>query len=292
MIAEATEAHGPASGLAAEKRPVSLRPLTTAEAVHNLTPAQANVHYPVHLRAVCIVCFTGWHGFSPAWWTPAHALLLLTVALAVTLVLLVWGVTLRRRVEQQTVLLRQQADVLRENEERIRHMALHDSLTGLATRLLLQDRLGIVVEAAKRNQTGLALLMVDLDKFKEVNDTFGRHAGDEVLRVTAKRIQDAVRKADTVARVSGDEFVVLLPAFGDRQAAETVAESLIASLSVPIPFFSYSVPVTVSIGIYICSAEELDAEKLFENADIALSRAQERGRSCFEVLGPEGVAPQ
>jgi diguanylate cyclase (GGDEF)-like protein len=89
-------------------------------------------------------------------------------------------------------------------------LALHDALTGLATRLLLRDRLDTAVDAARRRQTGLALLMVDLDKFKDINDTFGHHAGDEVLRVTADRLLAAVRKADTVARFGGDEFVVLL----------------------------------------------------------------------------------
>ena len=129
-------------------------------------------------------------------------LILLGLLLTGTLAALAW-VALRKRVWRQTILLR-------ESEERFRHMALHDALTGLATRLLLRDRLDTAVDAARRRQTGLALLMVDLDKFKDINDTFGHHAGDEVLRVTADRLLAAVRKADTVARFGGDEFVVLL----------------------------------------------------------------------------------
>jgi hypothetical protein len=140
---------------------------------------------------------------KPSPWTPRRVLILLGLLLTGTLAALAWVVALRKRVWRQTILLR-------ESEERFRHMALHDALTGLATRLLLRDRLDTAVDAARRRQTGLALLMVDLDKFKDINDTFGHHAGDEVLRVTADRLLAAVRKADTVARFGGDEFVVLL----------------------------------------------------------------------------------
>jgi hypothetical protein len=118
---------------------------------------------------------------KPSWWTPGHALLLLALALAVTLFVLGWVVALRKQVERQT-------DLLRESESRFRHMALHDSLTGLATRLLLQDRLNAAVETARRHQSGIALLMVDLDRFKDVNDNFGHQAGDEVLCVAADRL--------------------------------------------------------------------------------------------------------
>ena len=217
---------------------------------------------------------------EPSWWTPGHALVLLALALAGTLVVLGWVVALRRRVEQQ-------ARLIRESEEVFRHMALHDALTGLATRRLLGDRLNSAVETARRHHKGLALLMLDLDKFKDINDTFGHHAGDEVLRVTANRLLDAVRKSDTVARIGGDEFVILLPEFGDRQAAENIAEKLVAALSVPISFEEHLVPVTVSVGVCTSPAGELDADELLKNADIALYLAKERGRNRFEIFTPE-----
>ena len=108
----------------------------------------------------------------PSWWTASHALVLLALVLICALVALVWVVVLRKRVEDQTILLR-------ESEKRFRHMAQHDSLTGLATRLVFQDRLSVALESARRHHTKLALLMLDLDKFKNINDTLGHQAGDE-----------------------------------------------------------------------------------------------------------------
>ena len=132
----------------------------------------------------------------PSWWTPSHALILLGLALTATLCVLGWVVVLRRRIELQ-------ANLLRESEQKFRHLAQHDTLTGLASRLVLEDRLKESLESARRHQSGVALLIVDLDRFKEINDTFGHQAGDEVLRVTARRLLEAVRTSDTVVRLGG-----------------------------------------------------------------------------------------
>ena len=207
---------------------------------------------------------------EPSWWTPAHAALLLTLALIVTLAVLVWVMVLRRRI--------------RESEERFRHMAQHDALTGLATRLVLNDRLTVALEAAKRHHNGLALLMLDIDRFKSINDTRGHHAGDEVLRVTAERIVQAVRKSDTVARMGGDEFVVLLPDLIDPRAAENVAAKLVAMLSAPVPFAGCELLISVSVGVCTAAPGELDPEVMLRNADAALYRAKAKGRNCFEVF--------
>jgi diguanylate cyclase (GGDEF)-like protein len=217
---------------------------------------------------------------KPSWWTASHALMLLTVALAITLAVLFWVVDLRRRVELQ-------ADLLRASEGRFRHMAHHDALTGLATRQLLQDRLGMAVETANRHKTGLALLMVDLDKFKEINDTFGHHAGDEVLRVTADRLLTAVRKADTVARIGGDEFVILLADLRDPHVAERIAANIVKNLAAPISFGELSLPVSVSVGLCTALAGELDAELLMKSADAALYQAKDNGRNRFQVFAAE-----
>jgi diguanylate cyclase (GGDEF)-like protein len=218
----------------------------------------------------------------PSWWTPAHTVELLALALGVTLAVLGWVVVLRRRVEQQALLLR-------ESEGRFRHMALHDALTGLATRVLLHDRLSVALERARRRNTDLAVLMVDLDRFKEVNDTYGHHAGDEILRVAAKRLLLTVRKEDTVARLGGDEFVVLLLDLPELQAASAIAAKIVETLALPIPFEGVKVPVSVSVGVCSFTGEDIDAEALMRNADAALYRAKERGRNCFEVftLNPE-----
>jgi diguanylate cyclase (GGDEF)-like protein len=230
-----------------------------------------------------------------SWWTTAHTFLLLAVAMVGTMVVLAWVVALRKQVAQQTALLRKQAEMLRESEELFRHMALHDALTGLATRLLLQDRLSLALESAKRHRTGLALLIVDLDRFKEVNDTYGHPAGDEVLRVTAGRLLNAVRSEDTVARLGGDEFVVLLADLGDLRAAERVAANIVRMLAVPIPFAGDEVPVSVSVGVFVAAGVGLDADTLLRHADEALYQAKARGRNCFHIFisgatGPESAA--
>jgi diguanylate cyclase (GGDEF)-like protein len=219
----------------------------------------------------------------PSWWTPGHILVLLSLALIAALCVLGWVMVLRRRVEEQAILLR-------ESESRFRHLALHDALTGLATRLLLQDRLDVGVEAAKRHKTGLALLMVDIDRFKQTNDTYGHQAGDEVLRVTAQRLLQAVRKSDTVARMGGDEFIVLLSDLSTPQMAEEIAANMVANLAGAVLFAGGEVPVTASVGLCTAFAEELDADFLLRNADAALYQAKARGRNCFQVFSPE-MAP-
>ena len=215
-----------------------------------------------------------------SWWTTGHAFLLLAFVLVGTTAVLAWVVALRRRVAQQTTLLR-------ESEERFRHMALHDALTGLATRLLLQDRLGMALVSASRHRKRLAVLMVDLDRFKEINDTHGHPAGDEVLRVTASRLQDAVRNEDTVCRLGGDEFVVLLPGLSDSRVPERTAARIVETLAVPIHLADLTVRVSVSVGVCIASGVDLDADNLMRCADIALYRAKANGRNCFAVETPK-----
>jgi diguanylate cyclase (GGDEF)-like protein len=213
----------------------------------------------------------------PSWWTQAHALILLGLALTATLLVLGWVVILRRRIELQ-------ANLLRESEQRYRHLAQHDSLTGLATRTVLEDRMKDAMETAHRHRSGLALLIVDLDKFKEINDTFGHQAGDEVLRATAQRLMEAVRTSDTVVRLGGDEFVVLLPELRDALAAELVAATVVSSLSRPIRFAGIEMPVSVSVGVETAFGGEMDSEALMQHADAALYRAKDRGRNCFQVF--------
>jgi diguanylate cyclase (GGDEF)-like protein len=214
---------------------------------------------------------------KPSWWTPAHALILLGIALTGTLFVLGWVVVLRRRIELQ-------ANQLRESEQTFRHLAHHDSLTGLASRLVLNDRLRDAMESAHRHREGLALLMLDLDKFKTINDTFGHQAGDEVLCVSARRLQDVLRASDTVIRLGGDEFVVLLPQIRDSHTAEMVAASVVSSLSQPVWHNGFEIPVSISVGIGTAFAGETDAELLLRQADAALYSAKKKGRHCFKVF--------
>jgi diguanylate cyclase (GGDEF)-like protein len=150
--------------------------------------------------------------------------------------------------------------------------------------LVLEDRLKDTIDSISRNKNGLAMLMVDLDRFKEINDTFGHQCGDEVLRVTARRLLDAVRTSDTVVRLGGDEFVVLLSEIRDARAAELVASTVVSSLSRPVHFADKEVPVTVSVGVETAFASEMDIEALMRHADAALYRAKNSGRNCFQVF--------
>ncbi len=215
----------------------------------------------------------------PSWWTPNHALVVTELTLTGMILVFAWVVALRRRVARQTRLLRN-------SEERFRHMALHDDLTGLATRLLLKDRLGVALESNRRHASGLALLMVDVDHFKDINDTFGHQAGDKVLQLTAERLQRAVRREDTVARLGGDEFLLLLPDLNDPSAAERIAELLVGTLAAPIPVGDIEVPLSVSIGVCAVSDMEMDADLLMRNADVALYQAKAAGRNRFAVYKP------
>jgi Diguanylate cyclase, GGDEF domain len=158
----------------------------------------------------------------PSWWTPGHGLLVVTCVLVLTLAALGWVAVLRKRVEQQT-------SVIRKSEERFRYMAQHDALTGLPTRMLLHDRLNAALRRTKRYNTRLALLMLDLDNFKLVNDSLGHDAGDQTLTIAARRIKAAVRNTDTVARMGGDEFIVLLTDLTDAHEAEMIAAKIVVS---------------------------------------------------------------
>jgi diguanylate cyclase (GGDEF)-like protein/PAS domain S-box-containing protein len=170
-------------------------------------------------------------------------------------------------------------------EERIQRTAHRDSLTGLPNRLLFNDRLNQAINLAKRNSRQFALLFLDLDRFKTVNDTLGHAAGDELLQGVAARIRRQVRESDTVARVGGDEFTVILPDIARREEAETVARKIIAALAAPFPLGSqkHSVNIGISVGIAVYPSDGSDADVLVKAADAAMYGAKKVGssfRSC------------
>lgn len=166
-------------------------------------------------------------------------------------------------------------------EERIQRVAHHDSLTGLPNRLLFNDRLNQAISLAKRDSRHFALLYLDLDRFKPVNDKLGHTAGDELLQAVAARIRREVRESDTVARVGGDEFAVILPDIARREEAETVARKIIAALAAPFRLGSQgpSVDIGTSIGIALYPADGRDADALVKAADAAMYRAKQAGSS-------------
>lgn len=169
-------------------------------------------------------------------------------------------------------------------EDRLRHRASHDPLTGLPNRMLLQDRLEQNLAVARRQQGGLALLYIDLDGFKPVNDTFGHLAGDQLLQGVAQRFQACVRESDTVARLGGDEFVILLTglAVESGEASAQVAEKILEVLETPFDLGgARSAQVGASIGIALYPQDAATAQELMADADTAMYAAKRAGRRCY-----------
>jgi diguanylate cyclase (GGDEF)-like protein/PAS domain S-box-containing protein len=164
-------------------------------------------------------------------------------------------------------------------EQRIQRVAHHDSLTGLPNRLLFNDRLAQSIRLARRDKRGFALLFLDLDKFKQVNDTLGHDAGDELLQQVARTIRGELRDSDTVARVGGDEFTVILPDIARAEDAETVARKIVAALSAPIRLErrGRSVEIGSSVGVALYPSDAADADALVSAADSAMYEAKQAG---------------
>ena len=170
-------------------------------------------------------------------------------------------------------------------QEALEQMALHDALTTLPNRVLLHDRLVQAVQTAERSRHPLALLLLDLDHFKEINDTLGHRYGDLLLQQVAARLRGARRAMDTVARLGGDEFAVLLPV-SDRASAEAMASALIAALEQPFVVEGQHLVVGASIGIALGPGEGADAQMLLRQADVAMYVAK-RGRQGYDVYSPD-----
>ena len=175
----------------------------------------------------------------------------------------------------------------RQINERLRRVAEHDALTGLANRVLFQDRLQQMLVATKRNQKLVALLFIDLDGFKDINDTLGHDAGDILLKHVAKRLVNALRSEDTVARFGGDTFTILLRHVQDGDYVPMVADKIIRAISAPFLVDSHEVFVTTSVGISVGNAIGCDAQTMIKQADIALHKAKAEGRNRFHYFTPE-----
>jgi diguanylate cyclase (GGDEF)-like protein len=176
------------------------------------------------------------------------------------------------------------------NHNAMRQKARFDALTGLANRQLLMDRLRIALARSKRFQRQLAIMYIDLDHFKPVNDTWGHAAGDAILREASQRMQNTVREIDTVARIGGDEFVIVIEDLKDLRDAGIIAKHLLTALSEVFHWQSHEFHLGCSIGISISEDENDDANKLIEKADLALYRAKHMGRQRFEFCTPELTA--
>lgn len=172
----------------------------------------------------------------------------------------------------------------KEHEEAIKRLAYRDDLTGLPNRVSLGDRLQLELAHAKRNKEQLAIAYVDLDGFKEVNDSFGHAAGDALLQSVAERMRSVLRAGDTIARLGGDEFVIVLPAIGGPEDARHVGEKVIAEIERPIPFEGRQLRASASLGIALFPRDGSEPDMLLRRADKAMYRAKSLGRGKVQVF--------
>ena len=175
----------------------------------------------------------------------------------------------------------------KDSERRLWQLAHHDALCNLPNRLLLGVRLEHALQRAHRAGSGLAVLFIDLDRFKDINDSLGHQAGDELLRQVAGRLRSALHEDDTVARLGGDEFVILVEAITDANAAQRIGERVMARLGEPFDLRGRSLYVTASIGVSLYPDDATDAEGLLQHADAAMYRAKAGGRTRIGFYAPD-----
>jgi diguanylate cyclase (GGDEF)-like protein/PAS domain S-box-containing protein len=177
----------------------------------------------------------------------------------------------------------------RKAEDELVHIATHDALTGLPNRALLNDRIGVVLTQAARYEKKFAVMMLDLDRFKYVNDQLGHIVGDKLLQVVARMLTETLRKGDTIARFGGDEFVVVLPEVLSFENAAAIAGKILKAFKKPLVIDDNKINITTSIGIAVYPEDGNDAEMLIKKADQSMYRAKEKGRDTFEFFAQYGL---
>ena len=170
----------------------------------------------------------------------------------------------------------------KEAEGKIRRMAYQDALTGLPNRVLFVDRLKVAMARAQRHQDKLAVMLLDLDQFKDINDTYGHNVGDQLLHSVGKRLTGLLRKNDTVSRMGGDEFLLLLPELTDVNDVTIIAQKIMETFQDPFAFDGYKLSITTSIGIALYPDDGKQVDILLINADIAMYKAKEKGPNNYQ----------
>lgn len=199
--------------------------------------------------------------------------------LGITLILTVYDAHLERKTHQHT-------QALEHANEKLEHLATHDPLTGLPNRLLIEDRLEQAIAHAERNSGKFALLAMDLDRFKLINDSLGHHGGDELLRQVATRLREVKRKADTLARIGGDEFLMIVNEVNGPWDIEVIAKRIIETISQSFQVMSVEIHSSPSIGIAVYPDDGSHATELLMHADAALYHAKKCGRNTFQFFTP------
>lgn len=170
---------------------------------------------------------------------------------------------------------------IKEHEKELEHLAQHDALTALPNRFLLKDRLSQAIAEAKRYQKYLAIVYIDLDGFKAVNDTYGHSMGDELLIIVSQNIGALIRQNETIARLGGDEFLVLLSDLQTPKECEPIVQRFLNALNMPIVIHGISLHISASIGVSFYPDETEDVEKLIKKADKAMYHAKQLGKNRY-----------
>ena len=171
--------------------------------------------------------------------------------------------------------------IIEKEKDKLEYQAQYDHLTKVVNRGVFLDRLHQALKVSKRTNEQVAIFFIDLDSFKEINDTFGHHAGDIVLKKVAKRLEAHIRKTDTVARIGGDEYAILLNTFSNKNILKNIIEKLFNAMKEPIILENKKLYVTLSLGAAISNKDSLEAKILLKNADEAMYKAKNRGRNRY-----------